>query len=344
VRQSEDTSPLSNSAVRSRTNPGGNGTLATERPQGVTSTGRRTLHRALSRHPILFEPVPPSARTAHDKVEGYVHRVAALLEAHPRVDAFVVPELVNENHNGEPMYRSGDVRQFASLVSKESGCEAILNRVVAHARSIPELQEWCAGAIAEGIHNVMFIGGTSRYIPYPGPSVVEANAGALALVRQHAGLIGNVVIPHRNDEGYRMLTKTKSGASFFTTQIVFDPEPVASLIDEYGRLCRAYGVAPASVLLSVAPVADEDDLEFVRWLGAEIPEKVERSLVSGEGSGSIAAAVGTWRGVVEASARWEVPVPLGVNVEVVSPRHFATAVELLSAFEKEMGAGGDGGR
>lgn len=301
---------------------------------------RRTLTQALGDRPLLFEPVPPSARTSHDKVEAYIHRVVALLEAHPRVDAFVVPELVSENHNGEPMYRSGDVRRFASLVSKGSGCEAILNRVVAHDRSIPELEEWCRRTVAEGIRNVMFIGGTSRYIPYPGPSVVAANAGALPLIRGHSGLIGNVVIPHRLDEGYRMLTKTKSGASFFTTQIVFDPEPVARLIDEYGRLCRAYAVPPATVVLSVAPVADEEDLEFVRWLGAEVPERIERSLVSEDGSGSIAAAVAAWRTVRADSARWEVPVPLGVNVEVVSPRHFGTAVELLTAFEGEVGTPG----
>lgn len=299
---------------------------------------RRTLARALAHRPLLFEPVPPSSRTPADKVDAYVHRVVTLLEAHPRVDAFVVPELVSENHNGEPMYRSGDVRRFASVVSKASGCEAILNRVVAHDRSIPALEEWTRRTLAEGIRNVMFIGGTSRYIPYPGPSVVQANAGLRPLLEEHAGRIGNVVIPHRVDEGYRMLTKTKSGATFFTTQIVFDPEPVARLIDEYGRLCRAYGVHPSTVILSVAPVADEDDLEFVRWLGAEVPERIERTLVSEDGSGSIAAAIGTWREVLRASGGWEVPVPLGVNVEVVSPRHFATAVELLSAFEPEVGA------
>ena len=300
-------------------------------------TKRRALATALADRPLLFEPVPPSSRTSAEKVETYIERVASLLAGHPRVDAFVVPELVSENHNGEPHYRSGDLRQFAAGVSRGSGCEPILNRVVAHVRSIAELERWCRDGIAEGIRNVMFIGGTSRYIPYPGPSVVQANAGVLALIREHGGLIGNVVIPHRSDEGYRMLTKTKAGASFFTTQIVFDAEPVARLIDEYGRLCRAYGVRPSSVLLSVAPVADDDDLEFVRWLGAEVPEKVERMLLTGDGSGSIAAAIGTWRGVVEASRRWEVPVPLGVNVEVVSPRHFATAVELLTAFEQEVG-------
>jgi 5,10-methylenetetrahydrofolate reductase len=304
---------------------------------GGTAEMRRAFARALAHRPVLFEPVPPSTRTTAEKTASYIHRVAGVLEGHPRVDAFVVPELVSENHNGEPHYRSGDLLEFANGVAAASGCEAILNKVVAHLHSIAELEEWCRTAIGKGVRNVMFIGGTSRYIPYPGPSVVAANAGALPLVKSHAGLIGNVVIPGRVDEGYRMVTKTKSGASFFTTQIVFDPEPIARLVNEYGRLCRAYGVAPASVILSMAPVADEDDLEFVRWLGADIPEKLERALVSEDGSGSIATAVETWRGVVRESAQWEVPVPLGVNVEVVSPRHFATAVELLSALEREVG-------
>jgi 5,10-methylenetetrahydrofolate reductase len=299
---------------------------------------RRPFAQALAHRPLLFEPVPPSSRTSHDRVEAYVRHVASLLESHPRVDAFVVPELVTENHNGEPHYRSGDVRRFASGVSRVSGCEAILNKVVAHVKSVPELEEWFRKGVAEGIRNVMFIGGTSRYIPYPGPSVAAADAALLPLVTSHSGLIGNVVIPHRQDEGYRMLTKTKSGASFFTTQIVFDPEPVASLIDEYGRLCRAYHVTPATVILSVAPVADEDDLDFVRWLGAEVPEKLERALVSEDGSGSIAVAVNTWRGVTEGPTRREAEVPLGVNVEVVSPRHFSTAVDLLTTIEKEVGS------
>lgn len=295
------------------------------------------MAQALADRAVFFEPVPPSSRTAPDKVSSYVHRVASILQDHPRVDAFVVPELVSENHNGEPHYRSGDVRGFAGAISRASGCEAILNRVVAHVRSVPELEDWYRKGFADGIRNVILIGGTSRYIPYPGPSVVAANAALLPLIKSQGGLIGNVVIPHRSDEGYRMLTKTKSGASFFTTQIVFDHVAVARLIDEYGRLCRAYGVAPASVLLSVVPVADEEDLDFVRWLGAEVPESIERTLVSEDGSGSFASAVETWRGVVKQSRRWEVPVPLGVNVEVVSPRHFSTAVELLNVMEREVG-------
>jgi 5,10-methylenetetrahydrofolate reductase len=315
-------------------------------PQGgsaaASGTRRRTLAEALGARPLLFEPVPPSARTPDERVAAYVQRVVSLLREHPRVDAFVVPELVSENHHGEPHYRSGDVTRFAAQVSQESGCEAILNKVVAHVHSTAELEGWCRAAISRGTRNMMFIGGTSRYIPYPGPSVAAANAALLPFIRAHAGVIGNVLIPHREHEGYRMLTKTRSGASFFTTQIVFGAEPVAELIHEYGRLCGAYDVTPSAVLLSVAPVADEDDLEFVRWLGAEIPPRMEGNLVSEDGSASIESAVATWREVVRATAARGVAVPLGLNVEVVSPRHFGVAVKMLTAFEAEIDYRGDG--
>jgi len=303
---------------------------------------KRSLAEALGGRPLLFEPVPPSARTPDDKVAAYVQRVVTLLREHPRVDAFVVPELVSENHHGEPHYRSGDVAEFASRVSRDSGCEAILNKVVAHVHSTQELEDWCSAAISRGVRNMMFIGGTSRYIPYPGPSVAKANAALIPLLRRNSGVLGNVVIPHREHEGYRMLTKTRSGASFFTTQIVFDAEPISELIYEYGRLCGAYDVVPAAVLLSVAPVADEEDLEFVRWLGAEIPARVESSLVSEDGSASIDSAVATWRSVVRTVKARGVAVPLGLNIEVVSPRHFAVAVKLLAAMEGQIDYPGNG--
>ena len=296
----------------------------------------RTLVEALAARPLLFEPVPPSSRSDEERVTAYVQRVVSVLQEHPRVDAVVVPELVSENHHGEPHYRSGDVAHFAGRVAKESGREAVVNKVVAHVRSTDELESWCRTAIRQGARNLMFIGGTSRYIPYPGPSVAAANAALLPLIRSHSGVIGNVLIPHREHEGYRMVTKTRSGASFFTTQILFDAEPVGELIDEYGRLCAAYGVTPATVLLSFAPVADEDDLEFVRWLGAEVPARVEGTLVSDDGSASIDRAVATWRTVVRATAARGDAVPLGVNVEVVSPRHFGVAVKLLAALEAEV--------
>jgi 5,10-methylenetetrahydrofolate reductase len=297
---------------------------------------RRTLSESLAARPLLFEPIPPSSRASSDRVSAYVGRVGSLLDASPRVDAFVVPELVSENHNGEPHYRSGDVTRFAIQVSAGSNCEAVLNKVVAHMHSNAELEAWVVTVLSQGIRNVMFIGGTSRYIPYPGPSVAAANAAILPLIKSRSGLIGNVLIPHREHEGYRMLTKTRSGASFFTTQILFDPGPISDLLYEYDRLCGAYGVTPAAILLSVAPVADEEDLEFVRWLGADIPEAIEQRLISEDGSASIESAVATWSAVLRSTQARNVRVPLGVNVEVVSPRHFGVAVNLLKTMVGEI--------
>lgn len=294
---------------------------------------KQKLVAAIRDRPLLFEPVPPSIRSPPSKVNGYIDSVSKVLRESRRVDAFVIPELVNENHNGEPHYRSGNVIDFASQLSSASKCEAILNKVVAHLHSKKELRDWCHQVFSKKINHVMLIGGTSRYIPYPGPSVVEANRIALPIVRGK-GLLGNVVIPHRQHEGYRMLSKTRSGASFFTTQIVFSPNSIVELLYEYSRLCGAYEVIPSTVIISVAPVADEDDLDFVRWLGADIPFNMESDLLSNDGSASIESTITTWFNILKEMMKRDIHVPLGVNVEVLSPRHFSLAVNLLHRVEE----------
>ncbi|MCI4366519.1 MAG: hypothetical protein L3K08_02075, partial [Thermoplasmata archaeon] len=70
-----------------------------------------------------------------------------------------------------------------------------------------------------GIHGAVLVGGSSRYIPYPGPPVAEANRICRPVFARHAGVIGNIAIPSRMGEPHRMLAKTRAGAMFFTTQI-----------------------------------------------------------------------------------------------------------------------------
>jgi 5,10-methylenetetrahydrofolate reductase len=259
-----------------------------------------------------------------------------LLEDVPRIDAVDVPELVDENHDGRPYYRSGDTRLFAREVSDRSGREVIVNKVVAHLPSVDALERWARETTSRGLKHVVLVGGSSRYIPYPGPSVAEANRVCRPILESVGGSVGNIAIPQRTGEAHRMLLKTRSGARFFTTQIVFDGESVLRMITEYDRLCRQAGRAPLPVLLSFAPVADEGDAEFVRWLGADIPEPAERAILNGDESGagtrSTARALEVWRTVIDGAARGGLEVPLGVNVEQISVRHLGNAAEMARSF------------
>jgi 5,10-methylenetetrahydrofolate reductase len=295
----------------------------------------RPLFEALRTTPLFFEPAPPSARTPAARVEERISEIVRLAADVPRLDAFNVPELVDENHEGRPFYRSADPRAYARAIGERTGLEVIVNKVVAHVET-PALERWATETAQAGLRHVVLVGGSSRYIPYPGPSVVEADRLCRPILGGAGGLLGNIAIPQREGEAHRMLVKTRSGAAFFTTQLLFDSDAPIRMLREYDRLCRQAAIAPAAVVLSFAPLADEQDAEFVQWLGADLPEAAEREILEGDevsaGPHSIERAVAVWKAVQTASQAAEVAVPIGVNVEQISLRHLAVAKQLLLAF------------
>jgi 5,10-methylenetetrahydrofolate reductase len=305
------------------------------------SIARRPFAEALASRPLLFEPVPPTARASPTRATTATRELAQLLGRVSRLDALDVPELVDENHEGRPYYRSGDPRSFAKHVAEQVDCELVVNKVVAHLASVSALERWAHETVARGIRNVVLVGGSSRYIPYPGPTVAEANRVCRPILEAAGGRVGNIAIPQRTGEAHRMLSKQRSGASFFTTQIVFDGALVLRMLQEYDLLCRQSGLAPATTIVSVAPLADEGDAEFVRWLGADIPDAAERSILNGDetaaGERSIQQALKVWEEILRGIRKLELEVPVGVNVEQISQRHLATAGEMLGAFARQMG-------
>jgi 5,10-methylenetetrahydrofolate reductase len=301
----------------------------------------RPLVDALRSSPLFFEPVPPPARTPAHRAEERATALVRLIGSVARVDAIDIPELVDENHEGRPYYRSGDVRVFGRAVAEQTGREVIVNKVVAHLQSVAALEGWAEETVKAGVHNAVLVGGTSRFIPYPGPTVAEANRVCGPVFARAQGLIGNVAIPQRTGEAHRMLAKTRAGSSFFTTQLVFNATAATEMVSQYDRLCRQASVRPAAVLLSFATVTDEYDVEFARWLGADIPEEVEQTILIGDGTGdggrSVGHALDVWRAVSEAAQSGGLDVPLGVNVEQISIRHLEPAGVLLREFADALG-------
>src|SRR3990170_962767 len=205
-------------------------------------------------------------------------------------------------------------------------------------------------ADAFGLRNFMFVGGSSRHIAYPGPAVAEANGRLRALTRDLPGVaLGNITIPERPGEVNRLLAKTRAGSQFFTTQVLFEPGPVLSLLRAYGTACGTQGLEPATVLLSFAPVTDYQDVEFLAWLGASIsPRTEERLLAAGTepGAASLEVAREIWTTIRADLAASGDHVPVGANVEEISTHNFDLAVRMAKELptwrsDKEP-AGGDG--
>jgi 5,10-methylenetetrahydrofolate reductase len=302
----------------------------------------RTLADALGRVPLFFEPVPPPVRATSARVAAAVDAVADVVSAVPRIDVLDVPELVDENHDGRPLYRTADPREFGRTLAERSGREVVVNKVVAHLESTAAVERWALDTVALGLRHVVLVGGTSRYIPYPGPAVTEADRICRPIMERAGGRVGNITIPQREGEPHRMLAKTRAGAAFFTTQIVFDADAAFRMVEQYDRLCRQASLAPSPVLLSVAPLVDEQDAEFVRWLGADVPESAERAILEGDEGGaverSVARALEVWASVRDRARRGGLEVGLGVNVEQISSRHFDHARTMVAALAARLDA------
>ena len=293
----------------------------------------RSLREALADHPLFFAPVLPALRSPAHRIAERVDEAAAVIHQVPRIDAVYVPELVDENHEGRPRYRSYDPREYVVHVASRTGLPGIVTKVVVHLPSLTAVREWCERSVRMGIWNVVLVGGSSSRIPYPGPPVEEADRVVGPILAAAGGAVGNIAIPHRSGEAARLLRKTQAGAAFLTTQLLFEAPGVIDTVREYGRLCRGAGVAPATVVLSFATLGDDDDVEFVRWLGANLPEGVEEALLQEEQALSrrtVDLALSVWTEVVHATD--DAGVPLGVSVEQVSARHLGHARDLAAAF------------
>jgi 5,10-methylenetetrahydrofolate reductase len=138
-----------------------------------------------------------------------------------------------------------------------------------------------------------------------------------------------------------MLSKTRAGASFFTTQLLFDSEAIRDVLLRYDLLCRQASLPPAAVLLSVAPIVDDEDAEFVRWLGADLPDSAEREILETDdphdaARRSVEMAVRVWGDVVRSARKEALTVPVGVNVEQISARHLEVAETFLQEFARRI--------
>jgi hypothetical protein len=273
----------------------------------------------------LFEVVPPAA----DQPEAISQSLVELGRVKPFVDGINLPEIHDEERGTERTSKfvpRVEPREFGSRIERELGAEVVLNRVVVHD---PKPEIWFRETSQKrGLRNIVLVGGESAGTRYPGPSVMEA----AALVRRE-GLpivLGGITIPSRKNESDRIRLKTKAGIDFFTSQVLFDSNDVVWLVQRLNGL-------QARLFLSFAPVSHRRDLQFLRWLGADIPQNLDRFLL-GSQEGVAAPAHTCLERSLDLAQRILMdvfdnlppdPPPLGLNIEHINRRNFSPAIKML---------------
>ena len=291
---------------------------------------------------VLYEAVPPSRDAPNRVVADRAERVAHLL-ADREVDAINVPEIrVESDDSGRELgeLKKRDPREFGRRVANRmrADTDVVANHVVVH--DPPAVQDdWFKTAYTEyGVENVVIVGGGSSGTEYPGPSVSEG-VGLARRVGDTAGgdpCLGGITIPSRRQEEFdepdRMLAKQESGVDFFTSQVIFDPDPTVRLLRDYDAVCREAGIDPVPVFLSFAPITCPADARFLQQLGVELPTDV-RDWVLGADNRSARRGVRVAERVLDevltAIRHDGIAVPIGINVGHVMKYNLDTRGRLL---------------
>lgn len=291
---------------------------------------------------VLYEIIPPPKSAPREEVADTAAYVRHILADH-QIDAINVPDVRNEDRNGSRVagfLKKLEPRQFALTVSDVFGGEIdlIVNHGCVHEPSDKQ-DAWFETTFTKfAIPNVVIVGGESSAIDYPGPSVTEA-VGIATKVAERTGTeagLGAITIPGRRggslDEPDRMVEKVRAGVSFFTSQVIFEPEHSRALVADYAAACHEAGLTPAPIFLSFAPITGRKDAEFLEWLGVEIPPSAKEWMLAVHGSAlerSARVAEHVLRDVLTYADRRGLDVPIGINVEHIMRYNFEASEVLL---------------
>jgi 5,10-methylenetetrahydrofolate reductase len=136
--------------------------------------------------------------------------------------------------------------------------------------------------------------------------------------------VGGVLIAERHarreNEHLRMLAKQEQGCSFFVSQVFYDLDHTRNLLSDYAYTCRDRGITPQPVVLTTSPCGSAKTLEFMTWLGIEVPRWLQNAIRHSDDplDESYEQCRAGARDLITFCRRLE--LPFGINVESVTIR------------------------
>ncbi|MDR6323021.1 5,10-methylenetetrahydrofolate reductase [Actinoplanes couchii] len=281
---------------------------------------RHPLHQLLAEARsgvLVFSVTPPKLSTAEDRVkeiaEVTLDRLTAL-----DIDGLILYDIDDESDRRPdrifPYLPTLDPGRYLTEHLTGWRQPTIIYRCVGK-YSEDELTDWMAGA-GDQVMSV-FVG------PSSGGKEVRTTLRRAQELRAEVRPdlpLGAVVIPERADEHLRMLSKQERGASFFVSQVVYHVNEMKNLLSGYFYECRERGATPRTMIFTLSLCGSLRTLEFVRWLGVDVPRWLENSIRHSEDplAESYRQCVAIARDLIDFCEH--LGLPYGFNIESVSIR------------------------
>ena len=295
--------------------------------------------RKAKRPVVAYEILPP--REKDGTLDSYAEKISSLL-SQTHIDAINIPEVHDEDERGVRPVKNlerAEAREFGKLLQDNVGIEVMVNRVTVH-RDLEYQKNWIKETFYDyDIENLILVGGEKNDTKYIGPSVNETseyinrdlNTGKFDV------FCGGITIPSRKMESERLLRKGSNGIEFFTSQVLYDSVKTKKMLKYYNDICKKNNVLPRRILLSFAPVSSQENINFLKWLGVEIPQETEKRLKQDNrrmSDESLKIASEILNDILNNNKELGITVPIGLNVEHIMSYNFQSSINMLQELSK----------
>lgn len=284
---------------------------------------------------VLFALTPPRQSTPTERLPDIARATVERLQGLD-LDGLVLYDIDDESARNPaerpfPFSATVDPSDYRAEHLQAWDSPVLVYRAVAKYQR-DDLRTWLSEQDAGRTLTVM-VGASSRDTAMP---VSLADAQALRAEVNPDLLLGGVAIPERHsrseDEHLRLIAKQEAGCRFFVTQVVYDLNAAKNLVSDYRYACESRGLAPVPIVFTFSVCGSLRTLEFLRWLGVDVPRWIENDLrhTGNPLRASMEQAAATAADLADFCRRLD--VPFGLNVESVSIRReeIEASVELAA--------------
>ena len=226
---------------------------------------------------VLFGITPPRLSTGPERIREITAATLARLDA-LHVDGLALYDIDDESDRNPaerpfPYLPTLDPAVYHAEYLGEWKRAAVVYRCVGKYTE-PEMRSWLEAADTDRVLSV-FVGASSKE-----KSVRLRLPEAHALRRDVRPdlLLGGVAITERPEEHLRLIAKQQAGCAYFISQVVYNVDAAKSMVSDYYYACREQQLEPKPVLFTLSVCGSPKTLEFLKWLGVDVPRWLENSL------------------------------------------------------------------
>jgi hypothetical protein len=290
---------------------------------------------------LFYGLTPPKTNNEHEKIVAIAQKQMERLKD-VSLDALVLYDIQDESSRTDaprpfPYMPTLAPDEYSSRYLGALDVPKIIYKSVGKFTN-HELEQWVADSAHSG-DCAVFVGSPSKH---QANNLSLADAYKIKQALRSSLVLGGVTIPERHDkkgdEHLRLFDKIDKGCSFFISQCVYSASHAKNFLSDYYYASKESNRELVPIIFTLTPCGSVKTLQFMEWLGIDIPKWLRNDLQHANDilSKSIDVCNNIAAELVDYSH--DKNIPIGFNIESVAIRkeEIEASIQLLRDVRRVM--------